>query len=413
VFETIEDLHAGASVMERAFALPLYAAWLESRGRMQEVMLGYSDSCKDGGYLASNWGLYQAECALVETFRAHRVTLRLFHGRGGTVGRGGGPTFDAVLAQPPGCCAGGLRLTEQGEVIAQKYAEPAIGRKNLEHLVAAALESRLKDRQEAAAAAAGAAAGAPPQRGPRGEHVAWHAALTDLAARSFRAYRELVYETPEFLAYFRGATPITEIAQLNIGSRPAARTGSLRIEDLRAIPWVFSWGQCRVALPGWFGVGSAVEGWLAAQPGGAAGRAAAEALLRDMSVRWPFFRGVLSNMAMVLAKTDLGIASRYADLVPDARVRALVFGRIAAEHALTTAHLLAIRGHATLLEDQPALARSIKTRFPYLDVLNHMQVSLLKSSRAAAAAGEEVDERTKRAIHLTINGLSAGLRNSG
>jgi phosphoenolpyruvate carboxylase len=396
--------------MHRAFNLPLYAGWLASRGREQEVMLGYSDSCKDGGYLASNWALYQAECALVETFRAHRVTLRLFHGRGGTVGRGGGPTFDAVLAQPPGCCAGGLRLTEQGEVIAQKYAEPVIGRKNLEHLVAAALESRLADRAEAASTA-----GAAPSRGPRGEHVAWHEALTDLAARSFAAYRDLVYETPEFLAYFRGATPISEIAQLNIGSRPAARTGSLRIEDLRAIPWVFSWGQCRVALPGWYGVGSAVEGWLAARQaaGGAQGRADAQALLRDMSVRWPFFRGVLSNMAMVLAKTDLNIASRYADLVADARVRALIFGRISAEHALCTAHLLAIRGHASLLEDQPALARSIKTRFPYLDVLNHMQVSLLKSSRAAIAAGEEVDERTKRAIHLTINGLSAGLRNSG
>ena len=412
LFETIEDLHAGAGVMERAFTLPLYASWLASRGHAQEVMLGYSDSCKDGGYLASSWALYQAECALVEVFKKHGISLRLFHGRGGTVGRGGGPTFDAVLAQPPGCCGGGLRLTEQGEVISNKYAEPVIGRRNLEHLVAAALESRLNDtRAEAMAAAAGAAAA--PHAGvgsARGENMTWHAATTDLAARSFVAYRHLVYETPAFLPYFRAATPISEIAQLNIGSRPAARTGSLKIEDLRAIPWVFSWSQCRVMLPGWYGLGSAVEGWLHAFP---AGEAAGLALLREMGQSWPYFRSMLSNAAMVLAKTDLAIASRYADLVPDVTVRQEIFGRLAAEHARCVRFVLAIRGHAELLQDQPELARSIKNRFPYLDPLNHLQVTLLKESRAMVTGGHEVDERTKRAIHLTINGLSAGLRNSG
>jgi phosphoenolpyruvate carboxylase len=229
--------------------------------------------------------------------------------------------------------------------------------------------------------------------------------MADLGARSFAAYRAFVYETPEFLPYFRAATPISEIAQLNIGSRPAARTGSMKIEDLRAIPWVFSWGQCRVMLPGWFGFGSAVEHWLAA--GGSV------AQLREMDRGWRFFRGMLSNMDMVLAKTDLAIASRYADLVPDERVRRLVFGKISAEHALCIKHLLAIRGHTELLQDQPELQRSIRNRFPYLDPLNHLQVNLLKEMRATMARGEEVDERTKRAIHLSINGLSAGLRNSG
>jgi phosphoenolpyruvate carboxylase len=390
LFETIEDLHNGATVMAAAFALPLYSAWVDSRGRTQEVMLGYSDSCKDGGYLASNWGLYSAQRALVDTFRVAKVMLRLFHGRGGTIGRGGGPTYDAILAQPPGAVQGGLRLTEQGEVITVKYSEPSIGRRNLENLVAAALEAKLHEAD-------------PESLGPRaGEY---YAAMTSLADHSFKAYRELVYGTPEFLPYFRAATPISEIAQLNIGSRPAARTGSARIEDLRAIPWVFSWGQSRVMLPGFYGFGSAIDRWLKAYP---QGEAEGLALLREMASKWTFFQSVLSNCAMVLAKSDLAIASRYADLVPDARVRSLVFGTISAEHALTIRYLLAISQHTTLLEDQPALAASIRNRFPYLDPLNHLQVEMLREYRAG-----QTDERTVRAIHLSINGLSAGLRNSG
>jgi phosphoenolpyruvate carboxylase len=220
-----------------------------------------------------------------------------------------------------------------------------------------------------------------------------------------RAYRNLVYETPEFLPYFRAATPISEIAQLNIGSRPAARTGSARIEDLRAIPWVFSWSQTRVMLPGFYGFGSAVDEWLREYPEGIA---AGLSLLKEMHTNWRFFRTTLQNMAMVLAKSDMAVASRYADLVPDPRIRDAVFPRIVAEHRRTVAHLLAIRGHQALLEDQPALARSIRNRFPYLDPLNHLQVELLRAHR-----GGQTDERTVRAIHLTINGLSAGLRNSG
>lgn len=268
---------------------------------------------------------------------------------------------------------------------------PSAGRRNLENLVAAALEAKIHEADEEQLGAAKA-----PQ---------YYEVMTSLAASSFKAYRHLVYETPEFLPYFRAATPISEVAQLNIGSRPAARTGSARIEDLRAIPWVFSWSQCRVMLPGWHGFGSAVDAFLSSYEGGSE---AGLALLREMDARWPFFRSVLSNMAMVLAKSDLNIAARYADLVPDVKVRDTIFAAIKAEHSLTIRHLLAIRNARSLLEDQPALALSIRNRFPYLDPLNHLQVEMLRVYRSG-----QTDERTIRAIHLSINGLSAGLRNSG
>ncbi len=384
LFETIEDLANCGAIMHAAFALPLYRRLVTSRGDWQEVMLGYSDSNKDGGYLTANWALYRAEMRLVETFGAHRVKLRLFHGRGGTVGRGGGPSYEAILAQPAGSVTGGLRVTEQGEIIASKYSDPELGRRNLEGLVAATMEASLADAE---------------RLGERG--AAYHAAMDTLAAVAHRAYRELVYGTEGFVAYFRAATPIAEIAELNIGSRPASRTASTRIEDLRAIPWVFSWGQCRLMLPGWYGTGSAVETWVA----GDLGRLS---LLREMHDKWPFFRSVLSNMAMVLVKSDLAVASRYAELVPDPALRQTIFSRIATEHERTVRAYCAITGRTQLLEDNPALLRSIRNRFAYLDPLNHVQVELLRRYRAG-----QNDERTKRAIHLTINGLAAGLRNSG
>ena len=388
LFETIDDLTGCGAIMRKAFGIPLYRAWLRGRNEWQEVMLGYSDSNKDGGYLAANWALYRAEMQLVGAFREHRVKLRLFHGRGGTVGRGGGPSYEAILAQPAGSVSGGLRITEQGEIIASKYSDPELGRRHLEALVAATMEASLVDAEQIGA------------RAP-----SFHAALDALAANAYAAYRSLVYDTPEFVTYFRASTPIAEIAELNIGSRPASRTGSARIEDLRAIPWVFSWGQCRLMLPGWYGFGSAVSAWLERNP---EGRDQGLALLQEMYATWPFFRSVLSNMAMVLAKTDLAVASRYAELVPDASVREPVYARIAAEHGLTTSLLLAITGEAALLDTHPGLARSIRNRFPYLDPLNHLQVELLHRYRAG-----QTDDRTKRAIHLTINGLAAGLRNSG
>ena len=388
LFETIDDLARSPDIMRAAFALPLYRRWIDGRDGWQEVMLGYSDSNKDGGYLAANWSLYRAELALVDVFRDHAVKLRFFHGRGGTVGRGGGPSFEAILAQPPGSVSGGLRITEQGEIIASKYSDPDLGRRNLETLVAATLEASMIDGERLE------------DRAP-----VFYEAMDALSRHALAAYRDLVYRTPGFVEYFRAATPITELAGLNIGSRPASRTSSTRIEDLRAIPWVFSWGQCRLMLPGWYGFGLAIETWLDQHAGGAE---QGHALLTEMHARWPFFRSMLSNMAMVLAKTDLAIASRYAELVPDVTLREPIFRRIASEHARTIRHVLAITGQATLLDDNPTLARSIRNRFPYLDPLNHLQVELLRRHR-----GGQTDERTRRAIHLTINGLAAGLRNSG
>ncbi|MGA8052204.1 MAG: phosphoenolpyruvate carboxylase, partial [Burkholderiales bacterium] len=384
LFESVADLERGAAVIDRALKLPLYRAWIDSRGGEQEVMLGYSDSNKDGGYLASSWSLHEASTGLVRVCHAHGVRLRLFHGRGGTVGRGGGPSYEAILAQPPGSVDGALRLTEQGEVIASKYADPESGRRNLETLAAATLEASLAARPRGSA------------ERERDDRV-----MEELASIAFRAYRALVKETPGFLEYFRASTPIAEIADLNIGSRPAARRHTSRLEDLRAIPWVFSWSQCRLMLPGWYGFGTAIEQWLA-RPG-----ASVEAL-RAMHERWAFFRSVLSNMDMVLAKSDLAIASRYAELVPDEALRRHVFGEISSEWHRTRRALGAITGRDELLADNPTLARSIRNRFPYLDPLNHLQVELLRRYRAG-----DTDERTKRAIHLTINGVAAGLRNSG
>jgi phosphoenolpyruvate carboxylase len=384
LFETIDDLRACAELMGSLFALPVYAQQLAACGRRQQVMLGYSDSNKDGGYLTANWALYRGEMLLVDAFRAHAAKLRLFHGRGGTVGRGGGPSYDAILAQPAGSVTGGLRITEQGEIIASKYSDPELGRRNLEALVAATLEASLEDTERL------------------GRRAPDYFAIKDAqSAQAYRANRALVYDTPGFASYFRASTPIAEIAGLNIGSRPASRAASQRIEDLRAIPWVFSWAQCRLMLPGWYGFGTAVDAWLADHPRGLAA-------LADMHARWPFFRTMLSNMAMVLAKTDLAVASRYAELVPDTTLRQSVFARIAAEHARCVKYCLAITQQSTLLADNPTLEHSIRNRFPYLDPLNHLQVELLRRYRAG-----DTDARTQRAIHLTINGVAAGLRNSG
>jgi len=383
LFETIGDLQRCGPVMDRLFALPEYRRLLASRGNTQEVMLGYSDSNKDGGYLTSIWELYKAELALVDIFRRHGVALRLFHGRGGSVGRGGGPSYQAILAQPPGAIQGAIRITEQGEVIAAKYSNAEVGRRNLETIAAATLEATLLEGQAA----------------PRREHIA---VMDELSAYAYAAYRDLVYETEGFERYFRDSTVIGEIANLNIGSRPASRTKSNRIEDLRAIPWVFSWSQCRLMLPGWFGFGSAVRAWVAAH------EADGMEALRRMHREWPYFQTVLSNMDMVLAKSDIAIASRYSELVADAALRAAIFGRLRAEWQASIDAVLAITEQRALLERNPLLARSIRNRFPYIDPLHHVQVELLKRHRAGDA-----DPRVVEGIHLTINGIAAGLRNSG
>ncbi len=431
LFETIEDLRNAAPIMREYYALPGVRAMVQRGDALgyceQDIMLGYSDSNKDGGIFTSNWELYRAETALVELFNqlnqeedppqvgtaaaagkrktgklgktvpvlpgvgAQRIQLRMFHGRGGTVGRGGGPSYQAILAQPPGTVRGQIRLTEQGEVIGAKYANPEIGRRNLETLVAATLEATLLQ----------------PTRDAPAEFLA---AADALSQHSMAAYRALVYDTPRFAEFFFSATPIREIAELNIGSRPASRKPSQKIEDLRAIPWGFSWGQCRLTLPGWYGFGSAVEAFV--QRDGAKGAAKQKALLKQMVQQWPFFTALLSNMDMVLAKSDLALASRYAELVEDKRLRKQVFSAIEAEWQRTADALALITGEKQRLVNNAALRRSIRHRFPYIDPLHHLQVELVRRYRA----GERVvdrDDKVKRGIHISINGIAAGLRNTG
>ena len=392
LFETIEDLRNAAPIMREFYALPGVASLLARSGAEQDIMLGYSDSNKDGGIFTSNWELYRAEIALVDLFDqlavSHGITLRMFHGRGGTVGRGGGPSYEAILAQPPGTVRGQIRLTEQGEVIGSKYANPEIGRRNLETLVAATLEATLLQPTKSAT-------------------PAFLQAAAELSTASMAAYRALVYETPGFTEYFFSATPIREIAELNIGSRPASRKPSQQIEDLRAIPWGFSWGQCRLALPGWYGFGSAIEQFLE-QDGSPDKRKEALRLLKKMYRQWPFFRTLLSNMDMVLAKSDLALASRYAELVGDARLRKKIFSAIDAEWHKTAQALSLITGDKQRLAGNAALQRSIRHRFPYIDPLHHLQVELVRRYRSG-----QTDQRVQTGIHISINGIAAGLRNTG
>ena len=380
LFETIDDLERAPRIVADLLAHTTYRSFVDRRGGRQEVMIGYSDSNKDGGYLTSNWALYRAQERLVVVARAAGVRLRLFHGRGGTVGRGGVPADEAILAQPPGSVDGQIRITEQGEMVAAKYSSPAAARRNLETLVAATLE---------------ASAGLDGRVGSDGG--AFHDTMDTLSAEALAAYRRLVYDDPAFADFFAEITPIREIAQLNVGSRPASRTGSGRIEDLRAIPWVFGWTQCRLMLPGWFGAGSAFDA-LGDEP-----------LLRSMYERWPFFKTVLANMGMVLAKVDLHIGERYAvALVDDAVVRDRIVGAIKAEHDRTVDWHARITGSSDPLDDNPTLARSIRNRFPYLDPLHVMQIELLRSRRRGNG-----DPLVERGIQLTLNSIATGIRNSG
>ena len=384
LFETIEDLQQGAQTLLAALDLPFYRGLVDSQAGMQEVMLGYSDSNKDGGYMAANWALYRGELDLVEAAKKAGIRLRLFHGRGGTVGRGGGPSYDAILAQPPGAVQGSLRITEQGEIIAAKYAEPVVAERNLETLLAATIESSLLDVE-----------------GLGDESEQAYQNMDEVAALARAAYSKLVHETPGFVEYFTTSTPLSEIGALNIGSRPASRKQTEKISDLRAIPWVLSWTQSRVMLPGWYGTGSAFEQWVGDDP------QRLETLHRYYE-KWPFFRTVMSNMAQVLAKSDMGLAHRYAQLVPDEELRDKVFGMIVDEHERTLAMYAKITGTDDLLADNAALKRSVYNRFPYLEPLNLLQVELLRRFRA----GDD-SPRVRRGIQLTMNGLATALRNSG
>ena len=385
LFETIGDLAQSAATLTAMLSNPVYSQLVASRGDHQEVMVGYSDSNKDGGYLSSQWNLFAAQAALVEAADAAEVRLRLFHGRGGTVGRGGGPAYQAILAQPPGSVDRSIRLTEQGEMVAAKYSTPALARRNLETLLSATIESSCLDAEQLGAPADG-----------------FSDTMQQLADNAFTAYRSLVYGDDRFVDFFRSITPTNEIAKLNVGSRPASRKKSLAIEDLRAIPWVFGWTQCRLMIPAWYGAGSAFEA-VAAQDDTAAERFA------QMYTDWPFFTAIVNNMGMVLAKTDIDIGRRYADvLVEDAKTRSDIFGRIEAEHTLTRVWHERITGSPDPLADNPLLARSLSNRYPYLDPLHVMQVDLLRRYRDG-----EHDELIERGIQLTINAIATGIRNSG
>ena len=378
LFETIEDLQAAPAVMTAFLDRPKAAALARARG-YQEVMVGYSDSNKDGGYLTSNWSLHEGALAVRDVFNEAGVALQLFHGRGGAVGRGGGPAFDAILAQPPGTVHGRIRITEQGEVIASKYGTPAAAEASLETMTAATVLTSLA-----------------PTAVSETDLTRFRAAMRTISAAAFRDYRALVYETPGFNTFFRAATPITEIAELKIGSRPASRTKSDRIEDLRAIPWVFSWAQARIMLPGWYGAGTALAGF------------EDRGLLREMVAAWPFLGATLSNLEMVLAKSNMRVAAGYAALVPDAALRDAVFARIEGGWTATRDILLELTEQADLLDRQPGLQQSVRMRLPYIDPLNELQVELIRRRRAG-----DTDERIAEGIHLSINGIAAGLRNSG
>ncbi|HYK81233.1 MAG TPA: phosphoenolpyruvate carboxylase, partial [Micropepsaceae bacterium] len=380
LFETIEDLRASPQIMEQFFDSALGRAILAAQDDLQEVMIGYSDSNKDGGYVTSNWEIRSAIVRLIALSKSRNIRLRFFHGRGGTVGRGGGPSFEATRALPAGAVGSGMRVTEQGEVVASKYGHPDVGRRTMERMVAATLLTDLDPEADAA----------------DGELAE---SFSVFSAHAYQAYRALVYETPGFEFYFRQSTPLPEISDLKIGSRPPSRTNSTRIEDLRAIPWVFSWSQARAMLPGWFGFGSA-----AIKMGEGGKQDQLETLYRNSQ----FFRTIVSNLEMVLAKSNLEIARCYADLVENQELANDIFNRIAAEWNLTRDTVLALTGQTKLLEHHPALGESIQLRLPYIDALNLLQLDLLRRRRA----GKD-DDDTLRGIHMSINGISAGLRNSG
>ncbi len=378
LFETISDLENAQAIMRDWFSLPEMRALSVSRG-FQEVMIGYSDSNKDGGYLSSVWCLHDASRKLVSIFDAADTKMQLFHGRGGAVGRGGGPAFEAIRAQPSGTVQGRIRITEQGEVIAAKYGTPEKAARNLEAMASATLLASIEPDQLSSS-----------------DKTRFSAAMASLSADAFRHYRGLVYETEGFQKFFRQMTPISEIAGLKIGSRPASRTTSERIEDLRAIPWVFSWAQSRVMLPGWFGVGTALA------------NCKDQSLLKEMAGAWSFFHTTLTNMEMVLAKTDMDVAQRYVTLVEDKALAEDVFGKIRSEWSRTKDLLLEITGQSRLLENSPSTENALRLRLPYVEPLNLLQVELIKRHRSG-----ETDARIEQGIQLSISAIATALRNSG
>ncbi len=406
LFETIDDLGSCVNILEHAWAQPNYRAWVRSCGDMQQVMLGYSDSSKDGGILTSSWVLYQAQTRLAALGVKRGIGITLFHGRGGAIGRGGGPIYEAILGQPPGTVNGRLRITEQGEMLSFKYGLPAIALRSMELVVAGVAQSSLPEGSLAK------------EQAPCPQKLeAWIDVMEQLSIKAYKRYRKLIYETPEFLHYFEQATPIVELGWLNIGSRPPRRTNGHSIEELRAIPWVFAWMQSRYVLPSWYGVGAALEGYVA-------GDAQRLAQLQEMYRSWPFWHAFLDNLQMTLSKADMHIARHYSLLVEDEELRKHISTEIEQEYERTERMVLQITKQQALLDTTPVLQRSIRLRNPYVDPLSYFQVMLLRRLRAlggpllldgTAQASEQDRERSQLtyAVLLTINGIAAGLRNTG
>ena len=438
LFESIEDLQNASAIMRQLWSSDAYKPLLESWGHQQEVMLGYSDSNKDGGMITSTWEIYKAHRALHEVARECSVTLRLFHGRGGTVGRGGGPTHRAIFAQPVDSFTGELRITEQGEVLNWKYSDVVLAERNLELMIAASLDAiaRPDARIEKSKLSSFREAGGPAYPRLTGEILpAWEAALDQLAATSYAFYREHIIDNPDTFTYFEQSTPVAELEHARLGSRPAKRGGKKSMADLRAIPWVFGWMQSRQLVPAYFGVGHAFEQFIRHNDSGhessgapslaalslrvgsteaqQAKEAANLALLQTMARNFPLFLDIIRNVEMALAKADFGIARLYASLVEDEALRDRVFKTLEDEFNLTHRMLLAITGQSRLLETNPVLERSIRLRNPYVDPMSLIQVELVRRKRQAAAKGEPDSPELNRAISATINGISAGLRNTG
>jgi phosphoenolpyruvate carboxylase len=384
LFETIDDLSAAPRILEALFGSDVYRAHLETCAGEQMVMIGYSDSNKDGGYLMANWALYQAQEAITRVTEKHGVTLTLFHGRGGTIARGGGPANRAIRAQPPGSIRGRFRLTEQGEIIASRYGNPDLAHRHLEQIVHAVL-----------------LASSPVQGNLNNIPVVWRAALDQTASAAYRAYRALVYETPGFIEFWQAVTPLDEIKRMTIGSRPAARASAGAVNQIRAIPWVFSWMQSRFNLPGWYSLGSGLAA------------IADRALLRDLYAGWPFFTTLLENAEMSLLKADMDIAALYVSLMPDQSLAQPLFARIREEYERTCEAVLSISGHTSLLEAEPVTQNAVQVRNPYVDPLNYLQVEMLRRLRALPDPDCGEAEALREVIVLTINGIAAGLRNTG
>ncbi len=383
LFESVGDLKDAQNILEALFTCEPYREHLKTHNDEQMVMIGYSDSNKDGGYLMANWALYQAQEEITQVTQKHNIKLTIFHGRGGTIARGGGPANRAIRAQPAGSINGRFRVTEQGEIIASRYANPQLAHRHLEQIASAVILASAPSAEQALV----------PEN--------WRKAMEEMSTAAQKSYRNLVYETPSFIQFWQSATPLEEIKQLQIGSRPASRASTSAVDKIRAIPWVFSWMQSRFNLPGWYGLGTGLNS------------PADNALLREMYAKWPFFKSLLDNSEMSLIKADMDIAALYVELVPDRALGDSIFSRIREEYERTRTAVLSISGHASLMEKEPITQSAVQLRNPYVDPLNYIQVEAMRRLRSLKSSSGTEIETLRDVMALTINGIAAGLKNTG